>query len=102
MPVNTDDDFRETSSGDENDNVLAITTSRNKQTKCFRKIRTVGRNLFRHQYTDSNKQLVEEQCHGIQPRLSQSELTDELIRYSHIINTIRQTNPQLFLVKIHQ
>nr|CAH8843173.1 unnamed protein product [Trichobilharzia regenti] len=45
MPVNTEvEDFRETSSGDEKDNViLAVTTYSNKHTKCFRKTRTVGR-----------------------------------------------------------
>ncbi|CAH8498601.1 unnamed protein product [Heterobilharzia americana] len=89
------DVLKETNSS--NDSALVITSDNHRQSKYPKQIRVARRNPLLSKHPDSNKQSVEQQCYGIQPGLPQSEITSELIRYAHMINTIQKINPQLFL-----
>ncbi|CAH8482017.1 unnamed protein product [Schistosoma turkestanicum] len=85
------------------DDENALTTSSDNQSHVnYRKrLWIMKRKPTFNRHPNSNRNIIEEDCYGIQPGLSQTEITKELIRYAQMIKEIQQTNPQLFLRK-HQ
>ncbi|KAH8861901.1 hypothetical protein KSF78_0007636 [Schistosoma japonicum] len=95
--TDVDDDTTMISDGD----ALIISSNNHSHVNYTKQQRIVKRNPIIKRDPNENKRIVEKHCYGIQPGISQTEITTELIRYAQLINRIKQTNPQLFLRK-HQ
>ncbi|CAH8527629.1 unnamed protein product [Schistosoma rodhaini] len=93
-PTNIEDDTIGPKN-DENDLMISSDSQikNRKQPRIMKGRSTVNR------HPDSNKNLVEKHCFGVQPGLSKTEITTELIRYAQMVNKIQETNPKLFLRK---
>ncbi|CAH8513833.1 unnamed protein product [Schistosoma bovis] len=94
-PTNTYD----TTGPKDDENALMISSGDRSQTKYRKQPRIIKGRSIVDRHPNLNKNSIEKHCFGVQPGLSQTEITAELIRYSQMVSKIQETNPQLFLRK---